>query len=174
MIWLVALSRENGQIKVLFKSVREVINKKNYFILFLMVTLGFITLFISISVFATPGNSVALQLKIFTPLNYLTIFIFSSLVGLMFSMQVYNYKIKKSLKKVGEGIFGGLSGFAAGIFGTASCASCIAVIFGFLGTGTVFFLVEKQVYVMSVSLIFLLLSIYLTSLSINKNCEGYK
>ncbi len=163
-----------NKLKTVFKSIKKVISRKNYFILFSSISLVFVALLIFIPVFVIPGNSLILQLKIFTPLNYLTIFLFSSLVGLMISMQVYNYKLKKSINKIGGGIFGGTSGFIAGIFGTASCASCVAVIFGFLGTGTVFFLVEKQLYVMSISLIFLLLSIYLTSLSINKNCEKCK
>ena len=89
----------------------------------------------------------------------------------MISMQIYNYKLKKSIKKAGGAVAGGFSGFIAGIFGTASCASCVAAIFGFLGLGTVFFLIEYQWYIVGISLLFILLSIYFTSLSIEKDCK---
>lgn len=160
-----------NKIKIVFKSIKNVISKRNYFIILLVTSLIFLTLFILLPVFFIPENNLVFQLKVFTPLNYITMFVFSALVGLMISMQIYNHRIKKSLKNVGGGFFGSISGFVAGIFGTASCPICVAAIFGFLGTGTVFFLIEKQWYVMIISLFLILLSIYLTSLGIEKNCE---
>ena len=98
----------------------------------------------------------------------------SSLIGLMVSMQVYVYKIKKSAKGVGRGAVGGFSSIMAGLFGTASCSSCVAALFGFLGVGTVFFLIQYQWYIVGISLFLMLISIYFTSLSIEKNCEACK
>lgn len=157
--------------RIVVDAVKKVMEEKNYFIIFLVTMLIFLILLISIPVFAIPGNSLKFQLEVFTPLNYLVMLMLSALVGLMISMRVYDYKTKKSFGKVGGGISGGFFGFIAGIFGTASCPLCVAALFGFLGTGTVLFLIDKQWYVTGISAIFLLLSIYFTSLSIEKKCE---
>jgi hypothetical protein len=161
-----------NKIKIVLKTIGNVLSKKNYAVIFLITGLFFVIFFVSIPIFAIPGNSLKFQMGVYTPLNYLAIFFFSVLVGLMASMRTYNYKMKKSLRKVSGGVFGGFFGFIGGFFGTATCPACVAAIFGFLGTGATLFLIERQLYVMAVSAIFLLLSIYLTSMSIEKKCEN--
>lgn len=160
-----------SKLTIVFNSIKNVLKRKNYFLMFLVTSIIFLALFILIPVFIIPGNSLKFQLGIFMPLNYFVMILFSSLAGLMISMRTYNYKMKKSLIGVGGGVFGGFFGFVAGIFGTVTCPACVAAIFGFLGTGATLFLIEKQWYIMSIAAVFLLVSIYLTSLSIEKKCE---
>lgn len=161
-------------IKIIYESSKKVLNSKYYLKIFIISALLFLSIFILSPIFLTPGNSLSFQLGIFTFWNYVLIILLSGLIGLMISMQVYNYKIKKSMRGAGKGVVGGFSGFTAGIFGTAACSSCVAAIFGFLGLGTVFFLIEYQWYIVGVSLVFVLTSIYLTSKGIEKNCEVCK
>ncbi|RMD66101.1 hypothetical protein D6817_04780, partial [Candidatus Pacearchaeota archaeon] len=90
------------------------------------------------------------------------------------ALQVYSYKIKSAGKNYGKGILSAFSGFTAGIFGTAACSSCIAAVFGFLGLGGVFFLVKYQWYVVSISIVLVLISVYLTARAVDKGCEVCK
>ncbi len=164
----------NNPIKIIINSSKRTLHDKNYFLTFLIITLMFLSAFVLLPVLSIPGNSLSFQLGIFTFWNYVLMILLSGLIGLMISMQIYVYKIKKSVRGVGRGVVGGFSSIAAGLFGTASCASCVAAIFGFLGAGTVLFLIEKQWYIVGISLALVLLSIYLTSLNIEKNCETCK
>ncbi len=159
-----------SKIQIIFKSIKEVMRNKNDVTIFSVASLIFLMLFISIPVFTIPGNSLLFQLEIFTFWNYVLMILLSVLIGLMTSMQIYAYKIKKSVRGVGRGVVGGFSSIMAGLFGTASCASCLTVVFGFLGIGTVFFLIKYQWFIVGISLFLIIISIYFTSLSIEKNC----
>jgi len=157
-------------ITTLYKSSKKVLQNRGYLRIFIIASASFLALFILLPTLLTPGNSLIFQWsEVFTFWNYVLMISLSSLIGLMISMQVYSYRIKKSMKSTGKGVVGGFSGFIAGIFGTAACSSCVAAIFGFLGLGTVVFLIQYQWYIVTLSLILVLLSIYLTSLTIEKS-----
>ena len=161
-------------IKIIYNASKRTLSNKNYLLTFIFISVLFITIFILIPVFVIPGNDLLFQLGIFTYLDYIIMFTLAILISLMISMQIYNYKLKKSIKKVGGAVAGGFSGFVAGLFGTASCASCVAAIFGFLGVGTVFFLIKYQWYIVGISLVFILISIYFNASSIEKGCRVRK
>jgi len=157
--------------KIIYKAIKRTLSNRNYFLTFISISILFLAIVIFIPVFTIPGNDILFQLGIFTYWNYILMFSLSILISLMISMQIYDYNLKKSIKKAGGAVVGGFSGFIAGVFGTASCASCVAAIFGFLGAGTVFFLIQYQWYIVGISLIFILLSICLNSLSIERGCK---
>ena len=161
-------------IKIIYKASKRILSNRNYLLTFIFISILFLTIFILIPVFAIPGNDILFQLGIFTYWNYILMFTLATFVSLMISMQIYNYKLKKSIKRAGGAVAGGFSGFIAGLFGTASCASCVAAIFGFLGVGTVFLLIKYQWYIVGISLVFILLSIYFNSLSIERGCKTKK
>ena len=162
----------SNPITIIYNASSKVLHSKKYFKWFVISSVLFLALFLLLPVFLTPGNSLAFQLTdVFTPLNYVLMIFLSLLIGLMISMQFYVNNIKKSLKSTGKGIVGGFSGFVAGIFGTAACSSCVAAIFGFLGLSTVLFLIEYQWYIVGISVSLILISIYLLSNAIEKNCE---
>lgn len=166
-------------IKIILKASKEVLSKRNYLIGFFILALFLFFVFIAIPILTIPGNSLSLQLTIFKLKDYSLLIFLSILTSLMFIMQFYLYKNARIIH-YGKTAIHGISGFTGAIFGTASCASCIAVVFGFLGAGTVLFLVRYKWYVTSFAIIFMLTSIYFSSLKINnvcKNCEvrnGYK
>jgi len=159
-------------IKLIYNSARETLRKKKYIWLFVIITTFLLSLYILIPVFSISGNSLLFQLSIFTFKDYVVLIPLSLLVSLMITMQIYSYKKRKSMKEIGKGVVGGYSGIVAGVFGTASCSSCVAAIFGFLGIGSVLFLIKYQWYVVGISAAIIILSLYLTSSSIEKNCEA--
>ena len=159
-------------IKTINASAIVTLSNKNYLLLFLALAVLMMTIFVLMPVFLIAGNDILFQLSTFTFKDYLALFPLALLIGLMFSMQVYNYKRKKSIKETGKGVVGGSSGIVAGIFGTASCPMCVAAIFGIFGTGAVLFLVKYQWYVFGLSSSLVLASLYLNSLAIDRNCKS--
>lgn len=159
---------------IIYQSSKEILSKKSYFILFSSTVLIMFLAYILIPVLSIPGNTILFQLSIWKLKDYAVIIPLSFLVSLMITMQVYSFKQKREnrLKETGKSVVGGYSGIVAGVFGTASCSSCVAAIFGFLGTGSVFFLIKYQWYVVTISIILVLLSLYLSSMNIQKNCKA--
>ncbi|MBI2671420.1 hypothetical protein HYX16_00640 [Candidatus Woesearchaeota archaeon] len=88
-------------------------------------------------------------------------------------MQIFSYKQAKSFSP-GRTAVGGGSAVVAALFGTASCASCLVAVLGFLGIGTVFFLVEYQWFIVGLAILIMLVSLYLTSLKLNGVCNSCK
>ena len=158
----------------IYSSSKSLLSNKSYVRLLLLVTITILAAYIIIPVLTIPSNSILFQLSIWEFKDYAVLIPLSFLVGLMITMQVYIFKQKKknAVKETGKSVVGGYSGIVAGVFGTASCSSCVAAIFGFLGTGTVIGLIKYQWYVVIGSVALVLLSLYLSSLSIEKNCKG--
>jgi len=64
-----------------------------------------------------------------------------------------------------------------GIFGTvvgaAACASCLASLFGLigLGTGSVFFVLQNQIYFFLGAIIAMLISLYFAARKVKRACD---
>ena len=169
---LCGIIKMKNPFKIIYKSSKEILSKKNYLSLFLIITLLLLAAYVLIPVFTIPGNDILFQLSIWKFKDYAVLIPLSFLVSLMITMQVYSFKQKRknTLNETGKSVVGGYSGIIAGVFGTASCSSCVAAIFGFLGTGSVLFLIEYQWYVVAGSIALVLLSLYLSSLNVQKKC----
>jgi len=159
----------------IIKASRLVLNRRNYFIAFIALVFAIFSVFIFIPVFLIPKNSLLFQLTVFTIKDYVLLTILSVLTSLLIVMQVFYYKQAK-LYSLGKTAVGGGSAIVAALFGTASCASCLAAVFGFLGLGIgiVLFLFEYQWLIVSIAIILMLISLYLTSLKLNLVCDTCK
>ena len=157
----------------IYSSSKSLLSNKSYARLLFLVVITILAVYIMIPVLTIPSNTILFQLSIWEFKDYAVLIPLSFLVGLMITMQVYVFKQRKKskVKETGKSVVGGYSGIVAGVFGTASCSSCVAAIFGFLGTGTVIGLIKYQWYVVIGSVALVLLSLYLSSLSIEKNCK---
>ena len=156
---------------------RQVLSRKNYLISFIALIFVILTVFILIPVFLIPANSLLFQLTIFTIKDYvlLTVLltVLSILTSLIIVMQVFSYKDAKFCSPGKTAVSGG-SAVVAALFGTASCSACLAAVFGFLGIGTVFFLVEYQWFIVGIAILIMLISLYFTSLKLKGFCESCK
>jgi len=156
-------------LKLVYNASEEVLKNQNYLKFFTVISLVVASVYILLPVFTIPGNNLLFQLEIFTLKDYFLIISLSLLVGLMITMQVYSYKKTKRLQ-AGKSVLGSSSGIMAGLFGTASCSSCLTSLFGFLGASNVLFLAEHQVYVVTASMTLILAFLYFTARKIN--CNG--
>jgi hypothetical protein len=142
------------------------------------VAFGMFWVMLYIPIRTIPGNDLAFQISILTPKDWFLFIVLPALTALSIVMNVYILSKKRSAQDsvvmVGQGGTGFLSGVIASVFGTASCASCVASIFGFLGVGGVFFLVEHRTIITTGAIFLMLISLYFTSRKVLGICDNCK
>ncbi len=143
---------------------------------FAVCAFGFFLLMFLLPVAITPGNDVPFQAKIFTWQNYLTLAGISILAGLSVTLQIRVWREKRAaqIQSAGTTALSGagvLSGLVSSIFASATCATCVGALFGFLGFGGVLFLLTYRWYFLSGAIILLVFSIYFSARRINRGCE---
>lgn len=160
----------------LLSASKLVFSDKRYLFGFLVVTFAMFWLLLYIPIRTIPGNDLAFQISILTPKDWLLFTILPILTALSIVMNIYILKNKASARAgavmAGQGGTGFFSGIIASVFGTATCASCVATIFGFLGVGGVLFLLQYRTYITAAAIILLLISLYFTSKRVLNACES--
>lgn len=163
--------------KIILQSTRLVLAKRNYKILFAVLTISAIILFVLVPVWSVPGNSISFQLSLFTAQNWLLFVVLASLVALLLTMQVFIFRRAKnaaakakSLGGAASGVVGGYAGILGGVFATAACSWCVAAVFGFLGTGAVLFIARNRFWAVLIAISILLVSFYFASKKVVTAC----
>jgi hypothetical protein len=165
-------------VKIYLLAARQLLNSKNY--LFGLSILPFIIFWflLYIPVRTIPGNDFAFQVSLLTVKDRILLGTLSLLTALSILMNIYVLRNKPGaqtgLATAGQGGTGLLSGVIGSVFGTATCASCVASIFGFLGVGGVFFLLQYRSWITTASIILILVSLYFTSRKVLGICESCK
>ena len=161
-------------LNIFWSGIREPFRKTNYISLFLVSFFVFFSLFVFIPVWTVSGNTLAIQLDIFTSRDYAVLVLLSSLSSLFITMQVYVVLQKRKIGGVSTATAGGLGALFAGITGTAFCASCLAPLFAIfgIGFGGVIFVLEYRFYFVAGITLLMLIAIYLTARKINKVCTS--
>lgn len=166
-------------IKLVYFAIRKVLAEKIYLLLALFMAAFFFGVFIFIPLVTIPGNDLRFQLSIYSRENYILMTSLAILIGITFTMQIYTARkqliLRKSLPPVLQGaVLSGASGIFGSIVGTASCASCLASLFGFigLGTGSVFFVLKNQSYFLFGAVVLMLISLYFAARKINRVCSS--
>jgi hypothetical protein len=161
-------------LNILWFGICELFKKTNYISLFLVSFFVFFALFVLIPVWTVPGNTLAIQLDIFTTRDYVVLVLLTSLSSLFITMQVYVMRLKRKIEGAGAATAGGLGALFAGIAGTAFCASCLALLFAIfgIGFGGVIFVLEYRFYFVAGITLLMLIAIYLTARKINKVCTS--
>jgi len=159
--------------KEIINASKQVLSSRGYFISFIFLAFVIFSLFVAIPTLLIPANSLLFQLSVFTLKDYTLLTVLSILTSLLIVMQIFTYKQAKICSSGNIATSSG-SAIVAALFGTASCASCLAAVFGFLGLGTIFFLIKYQWIVVSMAILLILISLYLTSLKLNGVCNSCK
>ena len=161
-------------LNTLFIAAKTVLTAKNYLLIFFVLSPVIFFIFVLVPVVAIPGNDFAFQLSVFALKDYVLLSVLAPLISLVIAMHIFvfrrNKNIRENIKSAGVGAAGSYSGIIATVFATASCSSCVAVLFGFLGTGAVFFAVENRWLFVSLAIGLMLVSLYFIARKINKVC----
>lgn len=113
--------------------VRDILSKRNYFIIFLITSLvGFVVLY-KLTLATTAKKSlnifIMMQGSIYVFVDLFVLLLISLLFGIYVSLFVYRVKIIRAVSKTG--FFGSL-GLIVGLF-SAGCPTCGAVLFSLIG-----------------------------------------
>lgn len=164
----------------LFSASRVVLKDKFYLTGFLSASGALFWLFLYIPVRVIPGNDFAFQLSILRPSDISLLILLSLITSLSITLHFYLLRKKVSNKgitlTIGSGLAGSTVGIIGSLFTTASCAACVATILGFLGVGTVFFLLNNRQLIIALSIFLMLVSLHFTArkvLGICDSCNNY-
>ena len=140
--------------------------------------LGAVVIFVAymfIPVWTIPGNSIEFQLSLLRIQDYILFSALSVVTALLTTMQIFlfvkNKETKSRLQVAGQRSVSLSSAMFGGLLATAACSSCIAAILGFMGAGTVFFVLDYQMYFVAVAFILVAIGIYYTARRVNGYCE---
>lgn len=99
--------------------------------------------------------------------------LFSALLGVLIAMNSYLFHILR-MKAVGMGLVSSVASFFSGIFGSAVCAVCLAVLFALLGVpaATLSFILAYQFHALVISSLIALTALYLSSKAIVAHKSG--
>jgi uncharacterized integral membrane protein len=155
------------------QAVSIVFEKNNYRLLAGFLSILFFVIYISVPVYAIPGNDFAFYFAS-TPLPEVGLSILLSIVmGMVFAMQIYSWRNRITVaKNASVGFAGFFSGAISAIFASATCASCISVLFSFIGFGGVVFLLEHRIEIMLVTAGIVMASFYYTSKKLTGKCKN--
>lgn len=133
-------------------------------------------LFLVLLVQTTPGNDLAFQLQLLRLPDYLLLGTLALLAALLLAMQLYAVQQRRDARMiagaVGRGSAGSLPALLATILGTASCSACVASVFGWLGLGSVLFILEYRWWFVAASLGLMGVTIVLTARTIEHACAA--
>lgn len=161
---------------IYFLAAKQILSIKNYLIGLVFLAPAIFWLLLYIPVRTIPGNDFAFQLSILTTKDRVLLITLSLFTALSIIMNIFVLRnkltTKNSLSMAGQGGTGLLSGVIGSVFGTASCASCVASVFGFLGIGGVLFLLQYRTWIATTSIVLILISLYFTSRKVLGICES--
>lgn len=160
--------------KTILIAIATILRERKYLALFLILYPIVFSVFVLIPIRAIPGNDLKFQLSIFTLRDYVVLIVLTLLIALSVIMQAYIFrrarKAQEKAATLGSGLAGGYSGVLASVFATASCSSCAAALLGFLGSGSVLFLVENRWWVTFGTTILLFISLYFSAKKVVRVC----
>jgi len=157
-------------VKNILVASKNVLSRRNYLVGFSFLTLFIFFIFVLVPVLLIPGNSLSFQLTLFKTKDYLLFSTLSVLTSLQIIMQIFSFRQNKMFS-YRNGLSGTTSAIIAVLFGAASCSSCLASLFGFLGIGAVLFLAQYRDIIVIFAIFGVLISLYFTSRKVNGFCE---
>ncbi|MEK6982197.1 MAG: hypothetical protein AABX38_04670 [Candidatus Micrarchaeota archaeon] len=167
-----------SKIKNTEQALQEVFSNLRYQVITTLLTFLIFTFVVLLPVGRFNERALYYQLISLDKLALLSMFFFSVVFAVSFSMNIYLFTKKHLSKKKTfvSGLFSLLSAFGATIFGSSACLACLSLLIGFVGLPFIssILIYQKQLFV--ISAIVSLISVYLTSKAIieEKTCKVCK
>ncbi len=157
------------------QTFRIVFASRRYVLGFITISILLFWLFLYIPVTLIPGNDFAFQLSILAAKDIFSLGFLAILTALSLLLHVYLLQRKVGASQIsltmGSGLAGSTIAVVGSLFATASCAACIATLLGFLGVGTIFFLIDHRQLIIVFSVIMMLISLHFTAQKVLGVCE---
>lgn len=156
-----------------FFRVRQVIGQRKYGLISMVVALLFLWLFVFLPIWLVPGNDFAFFVSMTLWWHWLLLVVLALCTGLLVSLQWFVFDKTKhiSVRASSSTLASAMTSFVAGLFVTATCASCISTLFAFLGVSSIFFLIQYQWYLVGFSLLLTFAALVFTIRRVNTDCK---
>lgn len=157
------------------KAATTVLREKKYLNGFIALSTAIFLAYILLPVALTPGNSLVFQLSLLRPIDFIAFVVLSTATALLMMMQLYVHnrsKKKQALATAGKTGVSLSSAIFGGLLATAACSSCIAGLLGFLGAGSVFFIVENQMPFVIGAIGIVVIGLYFSTKRVNEHCNS--
>lgn len=161
----------NNPLASIASASRVVLGKRGYALWGLALTAVLFASYVLLPVWLTPGNTLSFQLGLLRLRDYALFAALSLLTALLLLLQAYLFAHRRTqrVSALGKGAGGLFSALFAGMLATAACSSCIAAVIGFLGAGSVFFVIGHTAYFVWGGIALVLLGLYASA----RRIEGY-
>ncbi len=158
---------------IILRALGIIFVRPRYVIIFIATAIIMFTLLILLPVGRFDINAFYYQLTGLDWTSRISFGLFSILTGVLIAMNSYLFHISRK-NAVGIGVVSSVVSFFAGIFGSAVCAVCLAVLFGILGVPIVglSFILAHRLQALAISSLIALTSLYLSSRAIAAHENG--
>lgn len=148
----------------ILKALRIIFIRPRYAVIGIVSAVIMFTLFILLPVGRFELNAFYYQLTGLDWTSRISFGLFSILFGVLIAMNSYLFHISRK-NAVSIGFVSSVVSFFSGIFGSAVCGVCLAIIFAFLGVpiAVISFILAYQFHALIISSIIVLLSLYFSS-----------
>ncbi len=152
----------------IYKSSKLVFSKQRNVLYFIFIQLLLFSLFSIVPALVSSHISIAAQFRLYSHFDYAFMIALSIIASLNIVINLYDIKSNAKPRKIAG--MSSIGGFAA-LIGTATCPSCLISIFGFLGVGTLFFIVRYRLLISGIAILVMLLALNHTSKKVAGKCE---
>ena len=152
----------------IYKSSKLVFSKKRNVVFFILIQVALFSLFSIVPALVSPHITISSQFRLYSNFDHAFMGILSIIASLNIVLNLHDIKSNAKTKKIAG--MSSIGGFAA-LIGTATCPSCLISIFGFMGVGTLFFMVKYRLVISGVAVLVMLLALNHTSKKVVGKCE---
>lgn len=158
----------------IINATKEIFAQSRYRSWFVVLSVLIFALYILLPVWLIPGNDPLFQLSILRLQDFILFAILSFMTALLILMQIFLTQRSKKERAgaIGRGSVGVSSSLFGGLLATAACPGCITTLLGFLGAGSVFFVIENQLYFLVGAIVLTIAAIYFTARRVGKYCPS--
>ena len=159
-------------LKDIYSASKKALERPTDWLVLLLVAFSVFALFVLLPVWTTPGNDIAFQLSIVSPLMYVLMIALALLNALVISMQLYIRRFNAELGSTGaRETSSGIGALAASLVAMMGCAACYSSVLAILGLGGSLFVAKYRFWIAGAAIVLALIAIHLTSKRINGGCQ---
>lgn len=155
------------------EALKTVFFNRAYVAGFVLASLAVFGAYVALPVLIIPGNSLELYLSNTSWPELAILAALAVLTGVLLSLNWFAYR-KSLAEKTGVGSFHAATSMLTSMFVSAKCPLCLAAVFGFLGSGALFFLADNRLPIGLAGTALLIGSIYFSSERVIVKCNQCK
>ena len=123
-------------------------------------------LYVYVPVWVVPGTTLAFELSLISPANYVLLGALALMSGILFSFELYSFRRsrRQGLRAFGAGSTGLLASIFGGVITAASCGCGVGILLGVIGIGGgTLFIATHQMAIVTIMLGIVMVGLYFSA-----------